>query len=179
MLKDKVLIRRFQGGDRQAFCQLYEKYVNFLLSLAMNLLSDANASEEVVQDVFVTFIRNSQTFSLNGSLKHYLATCVANRARDVYRQQQRHRNVPLAEGNNISSSDRNPLELMMHEEELEKVRLAVKHLSYEQRETLLLRLQGKIKFKDIARLQQVSIKTVQSRYRYGIDKLRTLLNEEV
>jgi len=34
-------------------------------------------------------------------------------------------------------------------------------------------------FKEIARIQDVSISTVQGRYRYGIDKLRSLLNGEL
>jgi len=36
-----------------------------------------------------------------------------------------------------------------------------------------------MKFKAIAELQGVSINTVQSRYRYGLDKLRSILNSEV
>ena len=49
----------------------------------------------------------------------------------------------------------------------------------EQREVVLLRLTADMKFRDIAKLQQVSINTVQGRYRYGLDKLRSVLNGEV
>jgi DNA-directed RNA polymerase specialized sigma24 family protein len=34
-------------------------------------------------------------------------------------------------------------------------------------------------FREVAKWQKVSIKTVQSRYRYGLGKLRELLNSEV
>jgi len=37
-----------------------------------------------------------------------------------------------------------------------------------------MHLTGGMKFDDIARLQDVSVKTVLSRYRYGLDKLRSL-----
>ncbi len=44
---------------------------------------------------------------------------------------------------------------------------------------MLLRLTADMKFRDIARLQQVSINTVQGRYRYGLNRLRSILNGEV
>jgi DNA-directed RNA polymerase specialized sigma24 family protein len=40
-------------------------------------------------------------------------------------------------------------------------------------------LHGGIRFRQIAGMQNVSIKTVQSRYRYGLEKLRSALNGEV
>ena len=52
-------------------------------------------------------------------------------------------------------------------------------LPEEQREVVLLRLTADMKFRDIAKLQQVSINTVQGRYRYGLDRLRSMLNGEV
>jgi DNA-directed RNA polymerase specialized sigma24 family protein len=42
----------------------------------MSLLNDRTASEDVVHDVFVTFVRKLDDFKLTGSLKSYLMTCV-------------------------------------------------------------------------------------------------------
>ena len=52
-------------------------------------------------------------------------------------------------------------------------------LPYNQREAIILRLHGGMKFRQIARLQEVSIKTTQSRYRCALNKLRTLLDSEL
>ena len=49
---------------------------------------------------------------------------------------------------------------------------------YDQREVFVLHAQGEMKFREIAELQNVSIKTVQSRYRYGIERLQTLLEKD-
>jgi len=51
-------------------------------------------------------------------------------------------------------------------------------LPYEQREAISMHLQGGMKFKEIAKSQDVSIGTIQSRYRYGLDKLRSILDSE-
>lgn len=67
----------------------------------------------------------------------------------------------------------------MIDEAFEQFRNAMTELPYEQREVITLRIQGDMKFSTIAAMQNTSVKTVISRYRYGISKLRTLLNGEV
>jgi RNA polymerase sigma-70 factor (ECF subfamily) len=52
-------------------------------------------------------------------------------------------------------------------------------LPYEQKEAVILHIQGKMKFREIAKLQQTSIKTTLSRYSYGLKKLRSILKSEV
>jgi DNA-directed RNA polymerase specialized sigma24 family protein len=52
-------------------------------------------------------------------------------------------------------------------------------LPCDQREVVGLHVHGRMAFKEIAAAQQVSIKIVQSRYRYALDKLRALLDGEV
>ena len=56
---------------------------------------------------------------------------------------------------------------------------ALSRIPYEQREAVVLHLKGGMKFKEIARLQGVSLSTTHGRYRYGLDKLRSQLNSEV
>ena len=91
MLEDKLLILKIQGGSSDALCRVYHKYDCYLLSLAVNLLGDYGEAQDVVHDVFVTFTRSVDRFKLTGSLKSYLATCVANLARDRIRKKQRHK----------------------------------------------------------------------------------------
>ncbi|MHC4581225.1 MAG: sigma-70 family RNA polymerase sigma factor, partial [Planctomycetota bacterium] len=60
----------------------------------------------------------------------------------------------------------------------ERIGRAMAELPSEQREVVVLHLQSKMKFRQIARSQGVSVNTVQSRYRYGLDKLRSMLDGE-
>ena len=57
--------------------------------------------------------------------------------------------------------------------------LAMAELPFEQREVVLMHLHGSMTFGAIARARQISTNTARSRYRYGLDKLRLLLNGEV
>ena len=179
MLKDRLLIRRFKLGSEDAFRRIYEKYESDLLTLAANLSGEPSAAEDVVQDVFISFVQSIEDFHLTGSLKGYLSKCVANRCRDCIRKRQRHKTVATNEAEQTVSNTDGPVQLAIHSEELQQLSRALMELPYEQRETIMLRLHGGLKFKAIAESQKVSIKTVQSRYQYGLIKLRSILNGEI
>jgi RNA polymerase sigma-70 factor (ECF subfamily) len=63
-------------------------------------------------------------------------------------------------------------------EEAIRINDALALVPFEQKEVIVLRLYGDMKFREIAKLQAVSVKTIQSRYRYGLDKLRSILDSE-
>ncbi len=176
---DHKLLRQSKQGDRAAFETLYARYLDCLLSIAMNLLGDAAAAEDVVQEVFVKFTESLPHFTLRGSLKGYLATCAANRARDVLRQRQRRQDRTLDAAEGVPDGGRGPIDLAESSEQLLLLRKGLGALPYEQREVITLRHHGGLKFKEIAALQETAIQTVQSRYAYGMEKLRVLLNGEV
>jgi RNA polymerase sigma-70 factor (ECF subfamily) len=179
MLEDRLLLWRFRCGSRDAFRLIYEKYAADLLTLAANLSGDSSAAEDVLQDVFVSFVKSVGQFHLRGSLKGYLATCVANRSRDYIRKKKRQRTVAVNEAEQMLSGAKSPVQLVIRTEELQKLKHAMTELPYQQREVVVLRLHGDLRFRQIAKLQDVSVKTALSRYRYGLDKLRSILNGEV
>jgi len=71
-----------------------------------------------------------------------------------------------------------PLNQLVTAELLEQVYWAIGELAYEQREVIVLRLQGDMSFRQIAQVQGVSLGTALSRYRYGLSKLQQRLNSE-
>jgi RNA polymerase sigma factor (sigma-70 family) len=179
MLEDRWLLWKFKRGGKDAFRAIYDKYAEDLLTLAGNLLNDKAGAEDIVQDVFISFVESIETFRLTGSLKGYLATCVANRSRDQVRRNKRERAAVVNKAEQAPYEAAGAVHLAIRSEELQKVSRALTDLPYEQREVIVLRLHGDLRFRQIAKLQQVSIKTVQSQYRYGLDKLRSTLNGEV
>ena len=178
MLEDRLLVWKARRGERQALCRIYEKYEHDLLTLAVNLLGDMAAAEDVVHDVFVTFTRLLGTFRLTGSLKGYLLTCAANRARDKFRERKREKVVGLNEAEQSESGAANPLHEVIRGEQLQRLAQALRQLSYEQREVVVLHVQGGLTFKQIANEHETSVNTVKSRCRYGLERLRSLMNSE-
>lgn len=179
MTDDKVLLRRLQQGDKNALQAIYARYEGPLLALAGNLLDDPALAEDVLQDVLVTLVQSAHRLNIRRSLKAYLATAVANRTRDYYRRKPRQAVVSLDQALLLAADDAGPVQMVMYNEQTKKARAALATLPYEQREAIVLRLHADMKFREIARLQRVSVKTALSRYRYGLDKLRSMFNGEV
>ena len=177
MLEDKLLVLRCKRGSRDAMCRIYEKYKDYLLTLAKALLNEKATAEDVVHDVFVSFAESVEKFQLTGSLRSYLATCVSNLARDKIRARKQTDNPGSAELS-ISGSN-SPEQDIIEREELTRLRQAINQLPYQQREAVVLHLKGGMRFREIAKLQDVSVSTAHGRYRYGLDKLRALLDSEV
>jgi len=179
MVEDRLLIWKFKLGNRDALRRIYEKYKNDSLKLAVALTNDINAAEDVVQDVFVSFAQSAARIQTTGNLKKYLATCVANRIRNRKRDQQRHETSGIDDSDCVISDAIRPEQWAILSEELELLSNAMAQIPYEQREVIGLYMQGGMTFRQIAKVQNASINTIQGRYRYGINKLRSILNSEV
>jgi len=179
MLEEKLLIWKFNRGDREVLRRIYERYKDDLLTLATALLYQKTEAEDVVHDVFCSLIKSSQKLRLTTSLKGYLATCVANNARNRNKANAARASASLDAVRPIASDAKQPDVAAIFGEELRRLTWSLSQLPYDQREVIILRLYSGMKFKAIAALEGQSINTIQGRYRYGLDKLRSLMNGEV
>lgn len=178
MLEDELLKLKFKRGDTGALATIYDKYADYLLTLAMALLNDHGLAEDVLHDVFVSFARSVTRFRLRGSLKAYLGKSVVNRSRDHLRKRS-NTPKPLDHSQLPPSSDAAPDRDILLQEQSIRLSDALSQIPAEQREVVVLKVKAGMKFRQIAVLQDVSINAAQARYRYGMDKLRSLLKSEV
>jgi len=179
MVEDKLLILRFKQGRDEALRQIYDKYKVELLKLAVVLIGDVNTAEDIVHDVFVKFAGLAGRIKLSGSLKNYLVTSVINRVRSCLRNHNRHGETNLEGADLLSSSEPEPPQWAILDEQLTLLSRALRQLPYEQREVICLRMERDMPLRQIATLQRASLNTVKGRYRYGMERLRSLLNSEV
>jgi RNA polymerase sigma-70 factor (ECF subfamily) len=178
MLEDKLLLLKLKRGNADALRRIYEKYKDELLALAIALSNDRAAAEDALHDVFVSLVGYSEKLQLRTSLKSYLSSCIANRVRNLNRGKAL-RIARLSRAEAVSSGHDGPDRLAASAELARRIDQAMKQVPYEQKEVIVLHLQSGMRFKAIAQSQGVSINTIQSRYRYGLGKLRMLLNGAV
>jgi len=178
-LRFKLKSGKFKRGSNDALRRIYEKYRNDLLKLATVLTNDINTAEDAVQDVFVNFVRSIDTIKPHGNLKQYLMTSVANRIKSRFRDENRHPTCSDEHLDEQLAAPDNPQRWAVLSEQLELIADAMEKLPPQQRQAVALRLQGGMKFRQIAKIQDVSVNTAGGHYRYGIEKLRSLLNSEV
>jgi RNA polymerase sigma factor (sigma-70 family) len=192
MLTDKLLVWQMNRGSVEAIGKMYSRYKNELVSLAVTLCKDRATGEDVVHDVFCEFIDyrfgcarvtaaqgKSKKFELTGTLKGYLSVCVANKARNLYRQNKRRAIVSLNDTSCSAHTEAAPDGVMQVDEESRKLYACLDELPDEQREVIVLHVQHSVTFKEIAANSNQSINTIQSRYRYGMAKLQIMLRNEL
>ncbi len=178
MIEDRLLVLRLQHGDTKALMRIYDKYAGALLGIAVKMVHNFAVAEDLLHDIFLDFVEGIMQFRLTGSLKSYLACCVANRAKDWLRSSERHA-FRSFDFDGLRSPERTPDRIAMEDEMSLQVSDALNQLPMEQKEAILLHLLGGVRFREIAAIQGVSINTVQGRYRYGIAHLKHHLSPEV
>jgi len=179
MIEDKLLILRFKRGRPEALRQIYDKYKVELLRYALTLVGNLHTAEDIVHDVFVSFAQSADRIGLIGSLKGYLVTSVLNRVRNHVRDGRRRGEGPLNEADLLPCRERGPQQWAILSEELSLLSEALQQLPYEQREVICSHMEMDLTFSQIAVLQKTSLNTVKGRYRYGVEKLRSVLNGKV
>jgi RNA polymerase sigma-70 factor (ECF subfamily) len=176
MIEDKLLILGLRRGRPQALRQVYDKYKVELLRLAIVLVGNGHTAEDIVHDVFVRFAQSADRIGLTGSLRSYLITSVVNGVRNHVRDSRRHGETTLDHAELCPSPEPGPPQWAILSEELASLSEALKQLPYEQREVVCCHVETGLPLRRIAVLQNVSLNTVKGRYRYGIEKLRVLLD---
>jgi RNA polymerase sigma-70 factor (ECF subfamily) len=179
MVEDRLLIWKFNRGKKDVLERIYVKYKDELMTLSTALLYDKSVAEDVVHDVFVKFIKSCGKTQLSQSLKGYLITCIVNTVHNKNKAGQRCESASLEQVVTTTSDSNNPDSTVILDEQSQNLAQTLSLLPYEQREVLLLHLYNGLKFRMIARLKSESISTIQGRYRYGLIKLRSLLNSEM
>ena len=178
MAEDRELVESLRQGDRDALQRIYEKYKDDLLTIASCMLADRADAEDCLHDVFVSLAADSARVRPDGNLKGYLVTSVANRSRDRLRGRRRRDQAGETAGRTggeIVQDVADPAAPMIEREEAHRLYRAIAALPAEQRTVITLRLHGEMTFEDIARQEGVSNNTIRSRYRYGLEKLRSSL----
>jgi RNA polymerase sigma-70 factor (ECF subfamily) len=173
------LLRRIATQDRQALTEFYDQTAGMFFSIAVRILGDTHEAEEVVQDVFVQIWSKAGTFNRAlGAPIHWAVGITRNRSIDRLRARQRRARVleeatELSDNHPVASSQQSNLSLS--EEELVKVRSAVKSLPQDQQQAIEMAFFNGLTHQEIAATLNEPLGTVKARIRRGMLKLRDSL----
>lgn len=86
---DLATVMAMKSGDQSAMAELYDRYSSIVYAVALRVLGDTGAAEDVQQEVFLQLWRNPGAFdSARGSLGAWLAVITRNRAIDSLRRRR-------------------------------------------------------------------------------------------
>jgi RNA polymerase sigma-70 factor (ECF subfamily) len=86
---DLAVVTALKSGDHGAMAELYDRYSSVVYAVALRVLGDAMAAEDVLQEIFLQLWRNPTAFdAARGSLGAWLAVIARNRAIDALRKRK-------------------------------------------------------------------------------------------
>jgi RNA polymerase sigma-70 factor (ECF subfamily) len=168
---DHVLRAALNGNDPAAIGLLWDRYAEDLLAYLQAILCSLHDAEDVLQTVFVRIVRKRHRLMAARCLDAYVYRITRNEALRLIGHRKRNRAAkPVKESWLLvpeSSGEPNDL--------AEQLQTALGHLPQPQREVIVMKVYRQKTFLEIAQLLGLSQNTVASRYRYGMEKLRILL----
>jgi RNA polymerase sigma-70 factor (ECF subfamily) len=175
--RDDVLLRRAAKGDEEAFTLLYRRHQAAMYRFALRMTGNTWAAEEIVQDVFMTLMRDPKKYdATRGALGAFLYGVARNRA--MKHLERLPRQIPLEEKNEdgtgagiVLQDASTPAMWVEKRERRQQVRAAVLELPAEFREAVVLCELEEMSYEEAAKMAGCPIGTIRSRLHRG----RTLL----
>jgi RNA polymerase sigma-70 factor (ECF subfamily) len=171
---DSNLVAAIRSGDQTAMAALYDRYSSIVYSVALRVLGDTGAAEDILQDVFMQLWRNPNAFDSNrGSLGAWLAVITRNRAIDALRKRRPENDIEdvviSVETDLASEADRSRA--------AEKVRGLLGSMPAAQRSALEMAYFEGLTHTEIAAKTGEPLGTIKTRIRAGLTTLRKAFQE--
>ncbi len=164
------------AGDPAAFTALYDRLAGRLLSTARMMTASPADAEDIVQDLFVELARHRTRLAAVTNLEAYVFTMLRHAVSRRRRRAAIDRQAVVAIGRHSGHEGLaiTPPAAMPDDQ----LQAAVAALPPAQREVVALKFQGGLTFAEIAAAMGTSLNTAASRYRYAIEKLRSLMQQK-
>ena len=181
------LIRAALRRDDPAACELlWDRYAGDVLAFLRAALCSQQDAEDVLQTVFLRIVRKRRHLAAARCLDAYVHQMARNEATSFLRRRRRKPPLswdPQRETPRLGpASDAEPWLVPAEpddrsREDTEVLQTALTRLPALQREIVVLKTYKDKTFREIAAMLDLSLSTVASRYRYGLEKLRALLKD--
>jgi RNA polymerase sigma-70 factor, ECF subfamily len=166
---DAALIARLRAGDQHAMADLYDRYSGIVYGVALRVLRETTAAEDLLQEVFLQLWRNPQAFNPErGRLAPWLAVIARNRAVDILRKRPQEQDIDelrISTGINLE-------DIAVQRQAVEKVRGVVAGLPPEQRKALEMAFFEGMTHTEIAAKTGEPLGTVKTRIRSALLAVR-------
>jgi RNA polymerase sigma factor (sigma-70 family) len=180
---DALLLTRIAQGDQSALSALYDRYAKIIHAIAFKSLRSVEESEEVVLDVFAQVWRIAERYDIQkGRVDTWIFTLARSRILDRLRKLQR------TSPSTTFSMDAVEIQpkadnIDLFEEALicerrDRIMTAMNKLPQEQRIVIELAYYQGFTQSQIATQTNISLGTVKTRIRLGLNKLKSILNNE-
>lgn len=174
-IEEKILFNEIRNRNRKVFEAFFREYYPFLTKFAEGFVFDKHVSEDIVQNLFVSFWENSKRIKIETSIKSYLYQSVKNRClnylRDLHVQDKNKLLYIEASLNSDDPSSWQEIDLTR------KIQDAIDSLPPQMKELFKMKYLQGAKTKEIAEAKGISENTIKTQLQRAKEKLRKKLAE--
>lgn len=173
---DEDLMRAWTDGSMEAFEILYSRYRGPLYRYLLRLAGDDARTNDLYQGTWEKIIAARRRLPSGAPFRAWLFRIAHNHAVDSFRRRRPHYGL---EAETLATSSPGPEATVSEQERRQTLVQAVQNLPAEQRDALLLKLEGGLNLDDIARVTGAGRETIKSRLRYAVSKLKLVMASEM
>ena len=169
---DVSLVTAIRSADQGAMAALYDRYSSIVYAVALRVLQDTGAAEDVLQDIFMQLWRNPGLFDASsGNMAAWLAVITRHRAIDALRRRRPENDIAdvvvSVETDFAGDADRSRA--------MDRVRGALQTMPTPQRSALEMAYFEGLTHNEIAEKTGEPLGTIKTRIRTGLLSLRKVL----
>jgi RNA polymerase sigma factor (sigma-70 family) len=170
---------RLVGGDEAALSEVYDQYASFVYGLALRVIGDGAAAEDIAQDVLLFVWERPEAFDpTRGSLRTWLGTLAHRRAVDYVRREEARRRRAQREAGRRVVPVPDVGEMAVALVTAERVRAALDVLPEDQRRAIQLAYFGGRTYRQVAEQLGIPEGTAKSRLRLGLRRVAAVLEAD-
>ncbi len=168
-------IEKIAKGDHVAFERLFTYYCQPLINFACRYVKNTDIAENIVQDIFVKIWQNRTQLDPSSDIKIYLYTAVKNQSYKYFRhldvKRRATENLPF-----VQQSVKTPEDERNEKEIITAINKAIEKLPKKARIIFSMNRFDNLTYKEIAKIQNISVKTVETHMGRALKFLRDHLS---
>ena len=163
--------------DMQAYKQLFLLFYPSLLSFAVSIIKSKELSEEIVSDVFIKIWEKRHQLDKVENLSYYLFTAVKNKCLNGLKDPKNRENLEINDVDiKFKSLYYDPEQRLISEEMINRIQKAIQELPPRCRLIFKLVKEEGLRYKEVAELLQLSLKTVENQMSLAFKKIGTAID---
>ena len=167
------LIKNVGEGDKEALSALYEHTKTAVYGFSLSILKNTHEAEDVLQEVYIKIYESASVYQSKGNPLAWILTITKNLSLMKLRKNKNHKDVDelkeiLADNTNTDIAENKMLLSSVFE-----------HISDEERNILMLHAVSGFKHREIAKMLEIPLATVLSKYSRAIKKIKERMGEEI
>lgn len=173
---DLLAINEVLRGNTEAFCNIIQRYQNYIFHLSLSFLGNRNDAEDAVQEIFLKTFRSLNSFSLSRRFHPWIYAIAVNHLKSSYRSKKRRLALNKIVHDYEHPDYPDPVETAELNDTRETVRQAVSRLPEKLKDVTVLYYLEEMKISEIVEIMEISTENVKSRLKRAREKLRVFLS---